>query len=363
MSNKERKKKKPILKTILLIVFLALCATLGFAVWNVFDSLKPVQTESEIVEFEVGEGASVTSLTNQLEAAGIIKNAKIAYYYVRMNNLGDLKAGKFRIDKSWDLEKIFTTLNDQSAIIIENVPVTIIEGDWAKDIAYKISQTLDNVTYEDLIALWSDHDWLTSVMDDYPFLTESIFDEDIRIPLEGYLAPETYYFDIDMNAEEATRMILDQTLTVFNQFKEQIEASEYTRHQIYTLASIIQYEAGTKEEDLKLIAGVFFNRLKIDMALQSSVTVCYAIDFDKENDTWQACEVNSQFDSPYNTYMYPGLPPGPIENPGVKALEAVLNPTESNYYYFMADVYGDGTVYYAETLEEHNQNVAKYLGQ
>ena len=83
----------------------------------------------------------------------------------------------------------------------------------------------------------------------------------------------------------------------------------------------------------------------------------------KENDTWQACEVNSSFDSPYNTYMYPGLPPGPIENPGVMALDAVLNPTESNYYYFMADVYGDGTVYYAETLEQHNQNVAKYLGQ
>ena len=74
-----------------------------------------------------------------------------------------------------------------------------------------------------------------------------------------------------------------------------------------------------------------------------------------------ACEVNSEFDSPYNTYKYPGLPPGPIQNPGIDALKAVLHPARHDYYYFMADVYGDGTVYYAETLEEHNANVAKYL--
>ena len=111
---------------------------------------------------------------------------------------------------------------------------------------------------------------------------------------------------------------------------------------------------------MKMIAGVFYNRMAIGMKLQSSVTVCYAIDIDK-GDSWKACEVNPTYDSPYNTYMVKGLPPGPILNPGVDAIAAVLNPTESNYYYFMADVYGDGTVYYAETYAQHLALVNKYL--
>ena len=109
-----------------------------------------------------------------------------------------------------------------------------------------------------------------------------------------------------------------------------------------------------------MIAGVFFNRMAIDMKLQSSVTVCYAIDKEKE-DNWMKCEVNPNFDSPYNTYKYAGLPPGPILNPGKSAIEATLNPTSSKYLYFMADVYGDGKVYYAETYNEHSANVKKYL--
>lgn len=355
-----RKRKKPILRYIILVIFLALCATLGYAIWNVFDSLKPVQSEPETVIYEVREGSTIKTLSQDLEKEGIIKNAQIAYLFVRYKELNNVKAGKFELDKSWDLEKIFTTLNDQSAIVMENVPITIVEGDWAKHIASKVAEVTDH-TYEEMIDLWCNEEWIRSVMPDYPFLTDAIFNENVRIPLEGYLAPETYYLDVDATAEEITRMFLDQTLVVFRQFEDQIKANPLARQDIYTLASIVQYEAGGTEEDLKTIAGVFYNRLNINMALQSSVTVCYAIDFDKDNDSWQACEVNSDFESPYNTYKYPGLPPGPIENPGVKAMNAVLNPIESNYLYFMADVYGDGTIYYAETLQEHNANVAKYL--
>ena len=96
------------------------------------------------------------------------------------------------------------------------------------------------------------------------------------------------------------------------------------------------------------------------MKLQSSVTVCYAIDKEKDDD-WMACEVNPDFDSPYNTYRVEGLPPGPILNPGRDAIQAVLQPQASDYLYFMADVKGDGTVYYAKTYAEHQANVRKYL--
>ena len=138
-----------------------------------------------------------------------------------------------------------------------------------------------------------------------------------------------------------------------------IKKSSLSIHEIYTLASIVQYESG-KIDDMKKIAKVFYNRMKIGMPLQSSVTVCYALDINK-NDNWMACEVNPNYDSLYNTYKYQGLPPGPIQNPGEDAINAVLNPDSNDYLYFMADVYGDGTVYYAKTYAEHEANVNRFL--
>ena len=173
------------------------------------------------------------------------------------------------------------------------------------------------------------------------------------------MAPETYIVNKETTAEELTEQVLNQTLTVYQKYASLISKSSLSIHQIYTLASIVQYEGGGDSETLKNIASVFYNRLNINMPLQSSVTVCYAIDFDKMTDKWQACEVNSEFDSPYNTYKYAGLPPGPIENAGTAALEAVLSPNDTNYLYFMAEV-KTGKVYFASTYEEHLQNIADH---
>ncbi|MBQ3271810.1 MAG: endolytic transglycosylase MltG [Solobacterium sp.] len=256
------------------------------------------------------------------------------------------------------MEQIYTTLNDSTATIVDDVKVTIVEGDWAKHIAEKIAAAT-NVSEQELLNLWNDQDYIRSLFDRYPFLTEEMFGQDVRICLEGYLAPNTYIFFQDTTAQEVTEKILNQTLVNYKEVESDIKKSDMSVHQVFTLASVVQYESG-KVSEMANIAGVFANRLNTGMPLQSSVTVCYAIDVNKDDD-WMACEVNSEFDSPYNTYKYPGLPPGPIQNPGVDALRAVLKPAKHDYYYFMADVYGDGTVYYARTLEEHNANVAKYL--
>lgn len=196
-------------------------------------------------------------------------------------------------------------------------------------------------------------------MEKYPFITEEVFNKDIRILLEGYLFPNTYLFFKETDANTITMKILDETLKVYNEFENLIKSSNLTTHELFTLASIVQYEA-SKVDDMKLISGVFYNRMDIGMMLQSSVTVCYAIDKEKD-DHWMSCEVNPNYDSPYNTYKYAGLPPGPILNPGKSAIEATLSPTPSEYLFFMADVYGDGTVYYAKTYAEHSANVKKYL--
>ena len=358
--TKKKKRKHPILRIIAgLFLVLVLAAAAGAA--YIYAGLQAVQVDSEEVIFEVENSETAKEITAKLAEEGIIRNADIAYYYCRYKHLSDIKAGAFSLDKSWDLQQIFEVLNDSSKANQDQVTVTVIEGDWAKDIAWRFEQ-VTNVTADELLALWNDQEWIRSKMSDYPFLTEDMFAEGVRIYLEGYLAPETYMVNAETTAEEITCKMLDQELVIYSEYEERIAASGYSVHDIYTLASIVQYEGGgTSTEDLRTIASVFYNRLDAGMPLQSSVTVCYAIDFDRQEDDWQACEVNSDFDSPYNTYLNGGLPPGAIENAGRAALEAVMDPLETNYYYFMADVLGDGTVYYAETLQEHNANVAKYL--
>lgn len=361
MAQKKKKKRKLKVGNLLILIALVLVLIAGTG-WLVYQhDLTAVQKDSETVSFEVASGQSAKTVTANLDKAGIIRNGTAALFYAKTSSLGSIKAGNYEIDKSWSTPKILEYLNDTKSAVVDAVSVTIVEGDWAKDIATKIA-AVTNVSADDLMNLWNDADYLKGLEADYPFITDDMFQDGIRVKLEGYLAPNTYQFYRTTTADEVTRKILDQSLAVYDQYKDQIQASGYSIHQIYTLASIVQYESG-KEEDMKMIAGVFYNRLKIDMALQSSVTVCYAIDVEKEGDSWKQCEAaeNADLDSPYNTYKYPGLPIGPIENPGVAALDAVLNPTANDYYYFMADVYGDGTVYYAKTLDEQNANVQKYL--
>ena len=360
--RKSRRKKKPVVLYAVLLILLILIAVLGFTAWRYFDAQKPMQNESETVTFTVDSNSTAKKVAQKLEDEGIIKDGQMAYYFVRLKKLTDIKAGDYTLDKSWSVEQIFTFLNDPKAANQESVNVTILEGDWAKDAAKKIAAAT-SVSYDELMALWNNREWITSQMADYPFLTEEMFADGVRVYLEGYLSPETYQFLKETTAEDVTKKILDQTLAVYNRFKDDMAASQYSIHQIFTLASIVQYEAGANGADgvQQKVASVFYNRLKAGMMLQSSVTVCYAIDFDKETDNWTACEFNSGFESPYNTYKYGGFPPGAINNPSAEAIDSTLHPIDTPYYYFMADVYGDGTVYFAETLEEHNANVRKYL--
>lgn len=354
----KKKKRKVRFDRIILLLVLVFAIVGGILFSKYSNAQKAVSKTSEEITFTVESGSSSKNVINKLKEEGIIRDSTFGYLYAKNNHLTDIKAGDYTLDKSWSLSEILTKLNDASSAIVYDATVTIVEGDWAKHIADKIAE-VTNVSSEELIALWNNEDYLRSIMSDYPFLTEDIFNENIRIKLEGYLAPNTYNFFQETTAEEVTKKILDQSLSIYNKYENQIKKSSLSIHELYTLASIVQYESGNIE-DMKKIAEVFYNRMEIGMPLQSSVTVCYALDINK-NDDWTACEVNPNYDSLYNTYKYTGLPPGPIQNPGEDAFDAVLNPDSNNYLYFMADVYGDGTVYYAETYEEHEANVNKYL--
>ena len=178
-----------------------------------------------------------------------------------------------------------------------------------------------------------------------------------KVKLEGYLYPETYSFHKDATAKQITETFLDQFQKTIAPYEADIKKSGMSMQEVITFASIVQYEASTKE-DMEMIAGVFQNRLKQGMTLDSSVTVCYALYDDMTSG--EDCEVNTHIDSPYNTYKNAGLPIGPILNPGAMAIQAVLHPKANDYLYFVADIYGDGKVYYARTLDEQEANIDKY---
>ena len=356
MKKKQTASKTGLKVLLCLILLTAVCAGGGFLFYH--SQLSPVSESQEEVVFEVKSGESLNAVLPRLEESGLIKNSLCAKVYVKLNKTDSLAAGKFVLTPSMSTEEIIETITDATKLIHDDITITFIEGEWLKHMAEKFESDL-GIDADELMTLWNDKDYLKSLMGDYPFLTEEIFNEDSRYLLEGYLMPNTYAFAKGSDAQTVTKKLLDQTLKVYNKYKDEIAQHELSVHELFTLASIVQYEA-SKIEDMKMIAGVFYNRLDIGMKLQSSVTVCYAIDKEK-SDSWKSCEVNPTFDSPYNTYMVQGLPPGPILNPGADAIEAVLAPTESDYYYFMADVYGDGTVYYAETYAQHLALVNKYL--
>jgi len=179
----------------------------------------------------------------------------------------------------------------------------------------------------------------------------------VRHPLEGYLFPDTYYVRRGMTEKEIVDMMLKRFAAVFTKdLLDRAKDAGMSPHEVATLASIVEREAYAPEER-PVIAGVYLNRLRIGMKLDADPTVVYAVGKEAGyNLLWKDLEV----ESPYNTYKNAGLPPGPIGNFGKASLEAVLEPADVQYLYFVAKQ--DGTHAFARTLSEHNQNVATYQG-
>lgn len=348
-------KNKKVLLGLIALLIVIICALAGFLFYQV--NLQPASSTSEIVSFEVKEGDNASTVIEHLDEQGIIKNSMVSKLYARFHSLHNIKAGIFSLDKAWNTKEVLAYLNDATNAGEDQVQITFREGIWAKDIAASIEKNLD-VSAQELLALWNDDTYLRSLMNTYEFLDESILNDQVRVKLEGYLYPETYRFAKDATKEEITETFLNQFAKEYETIKEDVVASGKSMQDIITMASMVQFESKS-EEDMYLISGVFENRMQVGMTLGSSVTICYALY--EEYERAEDCEVNSDIDSPYNTYKYTGLPIGPILNPGKTAILAAIHPKENDYLYFMADIYGDGTVYYAQTLEEHEANVNKYL--
>lgn len=354
------KKKNKSLKVLLIsvIALFAVALVLGFSLVKV--SMSPVSKETDKVEVTIEDNWYGKTVLKYLENQKVIHNSDIAYLYAKLNNISlDFKVGTYEVDKSSSFENIVAYLSDGNNAIQDTVTVKFMEGTRVIDFANTLA---DNTTleYDDILAYWNNENNIKALMSDYPFLTNEMFNENVRYYLEGYLFPDTYEFYRNTTVEQATRKMLDETLKLYNEYKSDFDSSKYSIHQIFTLASIVQRESGNSE-DMAKVASVFYNRLDEGMQLQSSVTVCYALNIGLGDD-WTKCEITQTDSDPYNTYQISGFPPGAICNFGKAALIATLEPEDTDYFYFIGDVCGDGGTIFAKTYEEQLANQEEYLG-
>lgn len=355
MPKAKRKRRFRVGRFILLIF--AVLVILGIAAFGYgYFNLQPRGNGTKEIEFEIEEGESFDSVLRSLQEQEMIKNANVASLYAKLSHHQTYYAGVFLLNDQMSTEEILNYIADPNNIMDKSVRFTIPEGQWAKEIAKSLSKQLP-YTEKEILALWNDQNYIKTLAKDYPFLDPQVLDNsELKVKLEGFLFPETYFIDRDATLDEITRIFLDQFAQVYNEYKSQFESSSMSVEQIVTLASIIQFESGSVS-DMKDISSVFHNRLDQNMDLQSSVTVCYALydDFDSPED----CETQYDIDSPYNTYLVSGLPVGPILNPGKDAIEAALEPNDTDYLFFVADIYNvksnPGKVYYATNYEDHQK--------
>lgn len=354
MAKRKKHTGKIILIVVLVILIFAVLA-FGLGLKYYLDNLKSPNPTNKEVAFTIEEGQSMNEVIDSLYRKGFIKDDKVAKLYVKLNRINDYYAGNFILNTDYSLEDIMAVITDVNKATREEVLVTLIDGGWAKDYAKAIAKQT-NLTSIEIMEKWNDVAYLNTLIDQYEFLTEDILKSE-HCALEGYLFPETYSFYKNTTVEQVTETILAETNRVYEKYAEEIKKADLSIHELFTLSSIVMYEAST-QEDMGNVAGVFYNRLADHWMLQSSVTVCYAL---YEYDSWTDCEENTQISSPYNTYKVEGLPIGPVCNSNEMALQAVIHPTKNDYYFFIADIYGSGKVIFARTYEEHQRNIEKYL--
>ena len=356
-----RKKETSIIKKIMRYFMIALLVIViigGFFTWNyIKGETQPVDTaQTELVSFEIEQGASVKEVSKALEEEGIIRNSKLFNFYLKFKNVSGFKSGLYQVSKSMTLDEIIAELSGAGKDKDQNATKVLIrEGEQLTDIAKEVEKST-KYSAEDFMAKVQDEEFLSYLVQKFPkLLTESYNGYQVKYVLEGYLFPATY----DMNDSKTLQMLITEMVAktdeVMSKYYDKILESDFTLQETMALASLIEKE-GTKLEDRKKISSVFHNRIKENMMLQTDVSVQYALGEHKEALSLSDLEV----DSPYNLYQNYGVGPGPFNSPSEDSIVAALEPADTEYLYFLADIHTK-EIYFAKTYEEHLELKAKYI--
>ncbi len=307
----------------------------------------PAGDDPATVVFTVEPGESVGQIASRLQREGLVRDAELFRLYLRYARLDSgVEAGQFTLKKTMTIPQIAQAL--QSGKRGDELTLTIPEGRRLEEVALLVEQQTP-ISATAFLALARDAKAWTS---QYSFLSEL----PASASLEGYLFPDTYRLPQDVTASDVIARLLanfDHRLT--RKMRDDLASQKRTLFQAVTLASIVEREA-VVEQERPIIAGVYLNRLESDMALDADPTVQYGMASARGIAPWWPQLVQEDYravQSPYNTYLNPGLPPGPIAGPGLASLQAAIDPAQTNFYFFRASCSRDGTHMFSKTLEEH----------
>lgn len=340
---------------ILLVVFTTVILALGIY-YKVNMTGTSNSDTKKIVNIEKG---TINDIAKTLKDNNLIKNVSIFKVYIKLTNKTSLKAGTYELSENMGVEKIVKILEEGTKYNPNEISITFKEGINIRKIATLISENTNN-SYDDVIKKASDETFIDTLINKYWFLTEDIKNKNIYYSLEGYLFPDTYRFNNrEVTTEEIFTKMLDEMDKKLSKYKDEINKSDLSVHEIITLASVVELE-GAKATDRKGVAGVFYNRLASSAypTLGSDATTYYASKIDDWSYSLTYKELND-CKNKYNTRCSSntGLPIGPICNPGIESIEATINPDKHEYYYFVADC--NGKVYLTKNSTEHNNIINK----
>jgi len=313
---------------VIALLVLAFLSVAGAAYYNAALH-KSASDQTAPQKFVVGQGEGAAQIAKRLEEEGLINSSNLFKIYLRLANLtSSLQAGEYQIPRNLNLMQVIDTLQHGTF----TKKITIIEGLRREEIA-------------------------------------QIYEEQLGIPqkefleasegLEGKLFPETYFFEKDITAKDAVAKMTTTfeskiTENIINQAKDKL----ISKDELLILASIVEREVNTAK-DRPIVAGILVKRWRKGWPLQADATTQYA---EGTSDNWWPKNITADHldsNSPYNSRKNPGLPPTPICNPGISSIEAVSDYVETVYWYYLTDK--EGVTHYSETLEEHNENIEKYL--
>lgn len=315
---------------ILSFCIVVLFVGIACALWWI-DGTAPVNAQNQTPErFVIRKGEPVKSIASRLSEQNLIRSPTAFFVLVKIHKIdGKIQAGEFRLNQSMDARMVADQL--QHGMI--DAWITTLEGWRIDEIANKLAKELDVPEKE--------------------FLSSAT---------EGYMFPDTYLIPRTASASAIADLFLRTFNTkVTQKMHDDVESAGLTLHEAVTLASIIERE-GKTDSDRPVIAGILLNRLRNNWPLQADATVQYVLGYQPQEKTWWKKYLTKEdlaVNSPYNTYIQTGLPPGPISNPGLSSIMAAVYPEDTDYWYYLHDP--SGAVHFARTLDEHNENIRLYL--